>query len=149
MIDVAFDPATIGSARLRALHDYWNARRASRAMPRRADVDPVDFAPLLSQIALVEILDDPRVYRWRVVGTWWRDKFGVEGTGMWVDEWPFAAQRRAVRRAYDMVVQRRMPIVSARRRWLDGSRLDLEVLMLPLSENGADVSMILVALVEI
>ncbi len=100
-------------------------------------------------MALVEILDDPRVYRWRVVGTWWRDRFGVEVTGMWVDDWPFAAQRRAVRRAYDMVAARKAPIVSARETWLDGRRLSLEVLMMPLSENGLDVSMILVALVEI
>ncbi|MBL8808483.1 MAG: PAS domain-containing protein [Rhodospirillales bacterium] len=144
-----FDPADIGSHALRGLYDYWFARRGARTMPRRADIDPMDFPHLLSQVALVEILDDPRVYRWRVVGTWWRDRFGVEATGMWVDDWPFAAQRRAVRRAYDMVAARKAPIVSARETWLDGRRLSLEVLMMPLSENGLDVSMILVALVEI
>lgn len=144
-----FDPDRIGSGALRRLYDYWSARRGERSMPRRADIDPIDFAHLLSQVALVEIVDDPRVYRWRVVGTWWRDKFGIEATGMWVDDWPFAAQRRAVRQAYDIVAGRHAPIVSARETWLDGKRLSLEVLMMPLSEDDANVTMILVALVEI
>ncbi len=144
-----FDPAGIGEETLRRLYAYWDERRAGRAMPKRADIDPFDFPGLLSQVALVEILDDPRVYRWRVVGTWWREKFGVEATGMWVDDWPFAAQRKAVRRAYDIVARNRAPIVVAQRDWLDGRLLTNEVLLLPLSENGTDVSMIFIALVEI
>jgi hypothetical protein len=145
----SLDPATVGDARLRRLLAYWETCRAERAMPRRADIDPVDFAYLLGNIALVEIQDDPRLYRWRLVGTWWREKFGIEATGMWIDEWPFEKQRAAVRTAYDRVVAARRPSVFARVLYLDGRRIASETLMLPMSENGTDVSMIVVALVEI
>jgi hypothetical protein len=145
----SLDPASVGDERLRRLLAYWEKCRAGREMPRRADIDPIDFAYLLGNVALVEIHDDPRVYRWRLVGTWWREKFGVEATGMWVDEWPFEKQRQAVRTAYDRVVAARRPLVFARTLHLDGRRIASETLMLPLSENGTGVSMIVVALVDI
>jgi hypothetical protein len=77
------------------------------------------------------------------------EKVGVEATGLWVDEWPFEKQRQAVRTAYDRVVAARRPLVFARTLHLDGRRIASETLMLPLSENGTGVSMIVVALVEI
>jgi hypothetical protein len=143
------DPADIGNERLRRFHAYWNARRGDRAFPRRADIDPVDFPYILGQIALVEVTDDPRVYRWRLVGNWWLEKFGIEATNTWVDDWPFAEQRQGVRRAYDKVRAARRPLVFARTVWLDRRKLACEVLMLPLSEDGQNISMIVVALVEI
>ncbi|MBI3505454.1 MAG: PAS domain-containing protein [Proteobacteria bacterium] len=143
------DPANIGDERLRRFHAYWNDKRGTRLFPRRGDIDPVEFPYLLGQIALVDITDDPRVYRWRLVGNWWREKFGIEATGMWVDDWPFEQQRRGVRTAYDRVRAARRPHVFARSVWLDGRKLACETLMLPMSENGADVSMIVVALAEI
>jgi hypothetical protein len=54
-----------------------------------------------------------------------------------------------VRTAYDRVVAARAPLVFARVLQLDGKRIASETLMLPLSENGTGVSMIVVALVEI
>jgi hypothetical protein len=144
----AFDPATIADARLRRLHDYWTAKRGARRMPSRDDIDPVDFAYILGQVTLVDVHENPRRYRWRLVGTWWLEKFGVEGTGMWADEWPFPDQRAAVLRAYDLVASAGHPLVFDRSVWLDGRLLVVETLFLPLSENGEDVSMIVVALVE-
>lgn len=79
---------------------------------------------------------------------WWREKFGIEATGMWIDDWPFEDQRRAVRRAYDRVIAARGPMANAREIWLDGRRFDCKTLLLPLSENGTDISMIVVALVD-
>lgn len=144
-----FDPATIRDSRLCRFHAYWQEKRAGREFPRRADIDPVDFAYLLGQVTLVDIHDDPRIYRWRLVGMWWREKFGIEATGMWVDDWPFEDQRRAVRSTYDRVVAARRPLVFARSVWLDRRKFDCETLLLPLSENGTDISMIVVALAEI
>ncbi len=148
MATTPLDPETIGDARLRRFFAYWQEKRAGREFPRRADIDPVDFAYLLGQIALVDIHDDPRIYRWRLVGMWWREKFGIEATGMWVDDWPFEDQRRAVRSTYDRVVAERRPLLFDRSVLLDGRRFDSKMLLLPLSENGTDISMIVVALVE-
>ena len=144
----AFDPSEIREPRLRRLHDYWAQRRGARRFPARADLDPVDFPYLLGQVTLVDVHAESRRYRWRLVGTWWREKFGLEGTGMWVDEWPFPDQRAAVLRSYDLVMAAGHPLVFDRSVWLDGRLLVVETLLLPLSENGIDVSMIVVALVE-
>jgi len=144
----AFDPATIRDRHLRRFHDYWESRRGAGRLPARGDLDPVDFPYVLGRVTLVEVHENPRRYRWRLVGTWWREKFGIEGTGLWADEWPFPDQRAAVHKAYDRAVAAAHPLVYDRSLRLDGRRLDLETLLLPLSENGTDVSMIVVALAE-
>jgi hypothetical protein len=143
-----FDPATIRAPALRRLHGYWDARRGARRFPARADLDPVDFPYILGRVTLVEVHENPRRYRWRLVGTWWRERFGLEGTGMWADEWPFPDQRAAVLRAYDLVVSAGHSLVFDRSARLDDRQLVVETLFLPLSENGTDVSMIVVALDE-
>ncbi len=146
----AFDPSVLEHPSLRRLFEYWSARAqaAGRRMPRRADIDPIDFAYLLGQVTLVDVTGPPLRFRWRLVGTWWREKFGIEATGMWADEWPLPEQRQRALRGYTRVVETAAPVRGVNSNWIDDVRMFYELLMLPLSENDVDVSMIVVALVE-
>jgi hypothetical protein len=68
------DPANLEHLRYRApmnrqLLDYWSARRGSRRMPRRADIDPTEIPGLLSHIMMTELTYDPFRVRYRLVGT--------------------------------------------------------------------------------
>src|SRR5690348_13783573 len=48
---------------------YWERIRGSRAMPRRCDIDPAEITGLLPLVMLVDVLEHPRDFRFRLVGT--------------------------------------------------------------------------------
>ena len=48
-IDAPRDP------RIKALYDYWNALRRGRAMPSRADIDPIEIPALLPYIIMYDV----------------------------------------------------------------------------------------------
>jgi hypothetical protein len=121
---------------------YWRGQRGQRAFPRRADIDPLDLGFMLDRIALTEVHEEPRRYRLRLVGSWWKTLVGFESTGMWLDDWPHPNQRRLTSDSYDAVVAARRPLWSARDAWMDDKRLSYEILWLPLSEDEGRISMI-------
>jgi hypothetical protein len=41
---------------LRNLYDYWNARRGSRPMPARGDLDPIDLKAVLPLLILIDVV---------------------------------------------------------------------------------------------
>ncbi len=125
---------------------YWRDRCGGRDFPRRADIDPLDFAYMLDRVALTEIHEDPRRYRLRVVGSWWARLVGFESTGMWLHDWPHANQRQLSIDAYEALVAARRPLISHRDGWVDERKLRYEILHLPLSEDGRRISMIVTAI---
>ena len=125
------------------LLDYWRTKRGARDFPRRADFDPVDFGFMLERIALTEVHDDPRRYRLRVVGSWWAQLSGVELTGSWVEDWSQANLRKLTTDTYEAVIADRAPLCARRDAWIDEKRLSYEILLLPFSEDGERISMIL------
>jgi hypothetical protein len=124
------------------LHRYWQDRRGTRNFPRRADLDVVDLRFMLERIALTEVHDDPRRYRLRVVGSWWAPLAGRELTGVWIDEWPEANLRKLTVDTYERVIASRAPLCTRRDAWIDDRKLSYEILLLPLSEDDARISMI-------
>jgi hypothetical protein len=131
---------------VRLLH-YWQGRRGTRVFPRRADIDPLDLGFMLPRIALTEVHEaggqaEPRRYRLRVVGSWWAALAGFELTGMWLDALPLANMRKLTADTYESVIAARRPLCAVRDAWVDDKRLGYEILLLPLSEDDARISMI-------
>ena len=124
------------------LLEYWRHQRGVRGFPRRADLDPLDLGFMLERIALTEVHEDPRRYRLRLVGSWWGSLVGFESTGMWLDNWPHANQRKLTADTYESVIAARCPRCARRNAWVDDKKLSYEILLLPLSEDDARVSMI-------
>src|SRR5262249_50879801 len=51
-------------------HEYWLRKSADKAMPARADIDPVDIPQLLADVFLVDVVaGNPCRFRFRLVGT--------------------------------------------------------------------------------
>jgi hypothetical protein len=123
------------------LLEYWQRKRGERAFPGRADLDPLDLAFMLERITLTEVHENPRRYRLRLVGSWWMRLVGFESTGMWLDDWPLANQRKLTSDTYDTLVTARRPLCMARDAWVDEKQLKYEILLLPLSEDDARISM--------
>ncbi|HVT53827.1 MAG TPA: PAS domain-containing protein [Dongiaceae bacterium] len=127
---------------LRRLLHYWNARRGERAFPRRRDIDPLDFWYMIDRVALTEVHDDPRRYRLRLVGGFWGRLVGFEATGMWLDDWPHPNQRKLTEDSYEKLVAGRVPRLARRDSVVDYQTLRYEIMLLPMSEDGSRVSMI-------
>lgn len=123
---------------------YWQAKRGGREFPRRADLDPLDFGFMLDRVALTEVHDgETRRYRLRVVGSWWTNMLGFEPTGMWMDAWPNPGQLELTITSYEALISLRRPVAGTRDAWVDQRKLSYEILLLPLSEDGSRISMIM------
>jgi hypothetical protein len=134
------------SADLRRLLDYWRQRSGQRAFPRRADVDPVDLRFMLDRIALTEVHDadhEPRRYRLRLVGSYWYRLLGFETTGMWMHDFPRANQRKLTEDFYAALIEGRQPRFAERDVIVDDQLLHYEIMLLPFSEDGSRISMIM------
>ncbi len=140
---------TVQRPRLRRLLAYWQDKQAGRRLPARADLDPMQFAWLLGNISLVDVVREPAAsmprYRFRLVGTRAVERFGYDPTGRWLDDLPEPTYRRHVMQAYDEVVQRRLPLVERLDMLIDNRLHDYEIMRLPLATDGETVDMILLA----
>jgi hypothetical protein len=137
------------NADLRRLLAYWVERSGARPFPRRVDIDPVDFRFMLDRVALTEVHDDPgqeRRYRLRVVGSYWYRLLGFEATGIWMHEWPRANQRKLTEDFYAALIDGRRPRFAERDAIVDDQLLHYEIMLLPLSEDGSRISMIMTAI---
>jgi hypothetical protein len=139
------------SADLRRLLAYWHERRGARAFPRRADIDPIDFRFMLERIALTEVHEPEgdggeRRYRLRLVGSYWYRLIGFEATGMWMHDWPGANQRKLTEDFYAALIDGRRPRFAERDVIVDDQLLHYEIMLLPLSEDGSSISMIMTAI---
>jgi hypothetical protein len=129
---------------LRRLLEYWQSKCGERRFPRRADIDPLDFHFMLDRIALTEVHgDQPRRYRMRLVGTFWRDLSGVELSGTWMDDLPATNLRDLTIGFYEAMIAAGKPRFTLRDAIVDDKLLRYEIMLLPLSEDGDRISMIL------
>lgn len=131
-------------ADLKRLYQYWAERRAGRAFPARDDIDPLDFGYALGRVSLIEVLESPRRFYYRLVSTQLTSHLGYEMTGKFVDEIPEPEMRDFTERTYRRMVERRAPLYESDEVVLDGRRWRHETLALPLSADGRTITMLLV-----
>ncbi len=140
-----FDPAQLVEPELSELFGYWHGKRDGRTCPARRDVDPLDIPHLLSNLILVDTAESLQAFRYRVFGTEVCRGFGSDRTGVTLGElaagvenheFVFAGYWRAFELAQPDYFHGRT--VSFSRDYKRYSRL-----LLPLSEDGARVDMIL------
>jgi hypothetical protein len=136
-------PEAPASEDLRRLLAYWNRQRGGRAFPRRADIDPIDLKFMLDRIALSEVHENPRRYRLRLVGGYWYRLAGFEPTGTWLEDWPHAGQKAMTVAFYEALIEGRVPRFTRRDSIVDDRVLSYEIMLLPLSEDGVRISMIM------
>ncbi len=142
---------------LARLYDLWVEKRGSRALPDRHDFGPEPLRPWLGNLVLIDV-GEGRQYRYRLYGSNFVFRFGVEMTNRTVDDLP-PEQAAAIRRDYDAVVASAEPlcrrytngfdIIDIHRR-LNAQRVETwERLVLPLSNGGDGVAMLMIAAYEL
>jgi hypothetical protein len=129
---------------IRAMVDYWRAKAAGRAMPRRNDIDPAEIKAFLSRITLVDVVPDDRRFVYRLVGTEEVASRGSDPTGRSIGEAFFSSSAEESLDYYEYVVQFREPFCyRGKYRAPDETVEEQDVIFLPLSEDGVNVNMIL------
>jgi len=136
------DPIPSG---LEPLFRYWDKKRGSRRMPRRADIDPAELVPILPALMIVDVVADDRRYVYRLVGTLEVDARGRDPTGRAVGEAFIGSSRERVLANYDRVQLTGRPHIDTGTVITTKNQLDnSHVIFLPLSEDDQTVSQILV-----
>lgn len=127
-----------------AFYAYWDGKRCGREMPARADIDPLEMVPLLPGIVLIDVVEDARHFVYRLVGTREVAMRGRDPTGKSVAEGFYGASATASMASYRDVVARRAPRLERREFITPEGRYGREqVILLPLSEDGGRVNMII------
>ena len=127
-----------------AAHAHWqNLRGAERAFPRRDDLDPLDIPrQLLPYSELIEVLEDPLDFRYRLIGTAIDEISGSSYTGLSVREIPSQAPPSRMFDFFALAHERKAPLC-ARLPYEgpDGFVKSVRNLLLPLGDEDDSVSM--------
>jgi hypothetical protein len=88
MIDIIVEkePSSATDNRLLQVHAYWSSIRINEQPPNRSDFDPADIPDLLPNIFLVDVLSNPRDFRFRLVGTAFLQATTRDLTGLRITE---------------------------------------------------------------
>jgi hypothetical protein len=123
---------------------YWHTRRAAKAMPARADLNPADLVRILPKIMLVDVLQREPYFKYRVFGTNIVDWIKFDATGQTIDKINPEKYRRMLFATYMECVGARQPI--AHRILWDSEDIPhrYKRLMMPLAADGRNVDMLLI-----
>jgi hypothetical protein len=128
--------ASMKHASTRAVFEYWNKKRRTRAAPERADIDPAEIRHALSD-AFMLAADFVDLMRFRLAGTRVCALFGREIKGeafaaLWSE-----TDRKAIDELLAIVIDEANGVVAGLTgRTEDGAETDLEFLLLPLAHVG-------------
>jgi hypothetical protein len=128
---------------LRFALDYWFAKRGGRLAPTRADIDPIDIAPILPRVMLVDVSTDPIDFRFRLAGTGLFKIHGAELTNKRALDLEPPAYGKLIHRLYCDALQRRAPIAHRLLIECETRRSAYLRIILPLSEDGATINRLL------
>jgi len=141
------------NAALQQTLDYWQQLRGQRRMPARKDLDPADIPRLLPKLMLADVAlgaadgdagDAPPQIRFRLVGTEVVGRFGYEMTGYRLSEIDYGAQADEIADLYrKAVVCGRPQFARLEIKQGHDRLLRMQQLLLPLSDDGTSVNMIL------
>lgn len=134
---------------LGAVLRYWQAKRGTRTMPARREIDPLEMSPdLLPHLVLSDLLDRGTRVRFRLVGTAVVKRLGFDPTAGYLGGEPLGGWSELLATLYRLVYAERAPIRSQSEfTWEPSRRLGAEQLLLPLSQDGTDPAIALAAFV--
>jgi hypothetical protein len=132
---------------LQRLYQYWAEKRGERAMPSRADIDPLDMRFAIGNLILIDVIEGSAPqFRIRLHGSNLSERVGFDLTGKMLDALPHPEFRELTRQSFTKVAKTKKPLHAYRDRVLDDRRRHYETLILPLSSDGDRVDLILCGL---
>ncbi|MBI1775774.1 MAG: PAS domain-containing protein [Proteobacteria bacterium] len=141
-------PELLESHGMQGFFEVWQRACASRGktMPMRGDIDIVELGTYIGELSLLEVIDGGADFRYRVLSEGAAVLLGKDHTGKLLSETDRDAERRErLTQRYRRVVATRVPWYSRTPAIPEMPVLYTARLALPLSEDGEQVSMILMA----
>ena len=119
----------------------WSTKCIEGALPRTRDLGPDVLRGLVSQVAVVDVLEDPYDYRYRVVGSYVEDMIGEKRTGLRAREFMSGPILDFTIRAIEELVRFRQPVAmwGLKMPWIERDYKRWQAIVLPLSESGTRV----------
>jgi hypothetical protein len=157
--DGAADASTLATLRpetwhptIKALYTYWVSLHPSSGLPGRQHIDPAADRRLAPHLFLVDVSRNPPRFRYNLVGSDYARQMGRDLSGRYLDQ-VHPGFHGLILRQYVETVELRQPayrkgavMYKDHHRRTQG---DMERLILPLARNGADVDMMLGAVVVV
>jgi len=128
----------------RLIFDYWQNCANVRSMPARSDIDPCKMRDFLPQISLIDISTSMGDATIRLAGSRLREVYGIELTGMRLEEVEWGEKRTYWRDVYNKILARGTPLAGSVSAPLKSrEHLTLHWLRMPLSDDGVNVNKVL------
>jgi hypothetical protein len=138
------DPTAIRDSRLLGLFHYWHGKCQGRVMPARRDIDPIEMRQWLGNLLLVDFPPDPMQYRIRLDGVNLVQFYNSSREGKGVEVITSEEERRIVLPQYMTVLENKQPAYyESEFVTSEGIVTSQRKLLLPLSEDGVRVNMVL------
>lgn len=132
---------------IQALLAYWTAKCGARAVPLRQDIDPIELKGHLPSLFMLDVVDEGRDFRYRLVGTTIVEMSGRDVTGAMLStlykSYPDAFAKAAA--LFGPVVTERRPVFARGTVFWRPERdfRRFEAGYFPVSSDGAAVDIIL------
>lgn len=131
---------------LAAVYKYWQRKRGTRPMPDRRDIDPVEMgAALLPHVVMLDLEDEARRARYRLVGTAIVERFGRDPTGLYLHDVMSGSYLDFIQSLCRDIYTHRCPVYSESRfRWDVDGHMHARRLYLPLTGGGTEVAIVFI-----
>jgi hypothetical protein len=133
----------IASERLSRVLDYWRGK-ARRRLPARGDIQPTELRGDLPAVWLAEVIDGGADFGFRLAGEDLRQFLGAQYHGKLLSACPKTTFFANVRKVFSLCVEARLPVITGPAPTTHEARTfqTISVLVLPLAEDGQDVTML-------
>jgi len=141
-----WDIADLAGARSQAIAaavGYWRAKAGARAMPSRAELDPIEMRSFLRKILIIDLMENGD-FVCRLCGTEISEGNRQDLTGRRADADSLGASAPQFLDAYRRTIEARAPIFFIGELWWqDRGYISFEQVILPLSSDGTAVDKLL------
>ncbi len=132
---------------LRNLYDFWESKCRPDRLPSIPDIDPHMIPDCLPYVMIMDVVGEPRRFRFRLAGTAVEARSGQFRTGRYLDEIDLGQVSEETLAMMHGVVDERLPSFhQGRYQGLNGEWLQFERIAMPLSADGDCVDAILVGI---
>lgn len=143
-----FSESDIRDPRLKGIYAYWKGKAGARRMPARKDLDPIEMKEWLGNLMLLEFPTGKFIeFRYRLEGTNIEEFYDARRTGRGVETMTAESERKSVLPQWETVFDLGRPAYYESDIWSSEGKLARQIkLLLPLSDDGEHVNMILGAI---